>query len=304
MGHGQPPAVSLELAAEALRWGRMGGFMLGKMSSAIAASVFIVTIALATQVRASPILPPAYGATQIYVVDGNNNQMLYDYGTLISSHVVSDMGGADALVALTSPLTSTHVQADVFGSYIDTSASAEADANYYFELVDPISELVPITFFDKGLVYQGSIGSQAFVILNAPNQTIFTDSVCAADYGINNCPTSDTGWRSFSARHSLELTSNTQYHVYLSAFTDAYGPDFGEAFADPYIQIDPNFASNHDVQLALSAGVVNNPISIPVPASSVLFASGLGMLGLLFRRRKSASLSSAVRQPEVGPSRL
>jgi hypothetical protein len=76
-----------------------------------------------------------------------------------------------------------------------------------------------------------------------------------------------------------------QVHAYASGYAG-----FAQAFADPYIYIDPSFANAADYSIVVSAGVSNSqasPTATPEPASFALVSIALGGLVLLRRRKDS-----------------
>jgi len=92
----------------------------------------------------------------------------------------------------------------------------------------------------------------------------------------------------------VSLLSNTEYVVQLFANATAFTNSFAvvDAFADPYIHIDPT--GGDQFSLLISDGIGNDPLAtIPLPGTVPLFGAGLAGLGLLGGRRKR-KLAAAV----------
>jgi hypothetical protein len=67
----------------------------------------------------------------------------------------------------------------------------------------------------------------------------------------------------------------------------ATGPS--TAFADPFIEVDPNFANASDYSIVVSQGIGNTPVSAtPEPSSLVLASVALGCVALLRQKKVRA----------------
>jgi hypothetical protein len=85
----------------------------------------------------------------------------------------------------------------------------------------------------------------------------------------------------------LTLNANTLYVVFETieiSIQQTTASDF--ASIDPVFTIDPSFAYASDYQLIFSPGILNAEATTPLPATLPLFAGGLGVMGLIARRRK------------------
>jgi hypothetical protein len=94
---------------------------------------------------------------------------------------------------------------------------------------------------------------------------------------------------SFNATDSVNLTANAVYGVGLQMtllLTGGIGT--ASVYVDPLIQIAPGFANASQYSIELSPGIGNSVAAIPEPSTYALMLAGLGVLGIVARRRKVA----------------
>jgi hypothetical protein len=87
---------------------------------------------------------------------------------------------------------------------------------------------------------------------------------------------------------TLQVTTNPGYvstvHLEIEAGGSfAAGANSGEAYADPYLYIDPSTPDAADYSITLSPGVGNGLPGVPEPASWALMILGVGATGATFR---------------------
>jgi MYXO-CTERM domain-containing protein len=153
---------------------------------------------------------------------------------------------------------------------------------YYFaEVVGP-GGLVPV---NVNVIANGSLSSMGKNTLFGSfsrdqlnvNNNIIVDQI--SDMGSN------TG--AFSTSVTMSLVANQEFLVEMiaRAFTQDSSVS-ATAFLDPLFSLDPSLV-NLGYSILTSPGIDNSPVSAtPVPAPLPFFAAGLGLMGLLGRRRK------------------
>jgi hypothetical protein len=100
----------------------------------------------------------------------------------------------------------------------------------------------------------------------------------------------DPGIHSFSLDQAFDFEANTVYAVLMEAAVQAEYGRTASAFIDPY------FTAPAGYDILISAGIGNAPAAVfttPIPATLPLFASGLGGLAYLGRRRRRKLASAA-----------
>jgi hypothetical protein len=93
----------------------------------------------------------------------------------------------------------------------------------------------------------------------------------------------------------ISLVSGAAYEITLSAYADIENQTGSDtASIDPYFSF-VNSADASQYEIDFSPGITNGVSATPLPATLSLFACGLGMIGLLARRRKrnAAALEAA-----------
>jgi len=150
--------------------------------------------------------------------------------------------------------------------------------------------------YDMALNYSGSGSPSNSVplLITAHGWATATDQLSSATSSVRigsnplgfACAGSSFDCRGEKSSFAVTLTSFLPLGVYritLTASTGASSGGHAAAFADPYVQIDPNFlAANPGYSLSFSEGVVN---AVPEPASGLLMLAGLALLASKRRRR-------------------
>jgi hypothetical protein len=199
---------------------------------------------------------------------------------------------ADAEAALFPSVSlSAEVLAPPFGT-----ARASAAATYYFQVVGGnVGDIVPI-------MVQTSLSAFSLFPQDPhgwaqANLTLFSSadgfrrgpSICTYVSICGSFVTEFSGTRSI---HAASGATGDFVNLTVEAFAgtspDWDYPEFGRAFADPYIFIDPTFPNASLYSIVVSPGVGNAaPAAVPEPATLWLWFVGtsVGALGLLRRRQ-------------------
>jgi hypothetical protein len=168
---------------------------------------------------------------------------------------------------------------------------------YYFAVVGPSGVSVPVTISANSSTSQPQLNRQnhfTSLFLGGPLSGQYLGYTCLNPGAPVSCSSWGGEQQSFAITTPVVLESNTEYNLQLmlnmvfSSFV-GNGPDTVAAsgFIDPIITIDPTFALRDQFHLEFSTGVGNS--AVPLPAALPLFATGLGLLGLLGWRRKRAA---------------
>jgi hypothetical protein len=235
-----------------------------KMKFAAAVAALASTFATSAYAQYTSLAPAKYGIDTAYSASSNYTA-LYSYSPPFV-------------------YSAAHVNAFLI-NFID----------YDFEIVGPANELVPVTLsynlsaFASGYDAVGFAELQVAAMPGPPNPFgTFQVSACAAS-GTNSCSSfHPAGPSQNPGSVNLTVESNLAYPIELSSesYADYVGPSYGlpssaQAFADPVITIDES-----GYTLELSPGVGNGLVSAaPEPSSWLLMIAGVGLAGLMLRRR-------------------
>lgn len=141
--------------------------------------------------------------------------------------------------------------------------------------------------------------AQAWVEIVAPFET--TGNQLLYEYVLADCCTGGLSISSDDFSDAITVTSGMLYDVYLNADLSIEGISLASANADPYIQIDPAFASaNPGFSLEFSDGIDNAPITTPEPRSLALVGSVAAFSLFYVRRSKRRGLLTMPRRVLLG----
>jgi len=193
-------------------------------------------------------------------------------------------GPANATVTLAiTPFPS--ITADLTASNLAT-ANAKGTIDYYFKVVGPANNSIPITISQTGSLSSDFV-SGSFVAVAFGFGLGYTGYACVP---APSCGSGDT----FTGAAPETVAANVPYHIGISLQLgldpDSYfhGGGFTQtatAFVDPIVSFGPHFDST-GYSLEFSDGVGNSLPATPLPATLPLFVSGLGAIVLLGRRRR------------------
>lgn len=255
----------------------------------------IPTVASAAGVT---LLPNAYGVLTANVGYGITAADQTSY-VAPGAITVQDLNG-DSATAATSFGNGGSASVSINGP----SSNAQASVGYSFEFTGPSGVLIPIivsgqlSLSEQGgnLITDSLAGASVEIGWNNAvrmNPFVCTGEACYFQFGYNAgvsgpAPTAET----FS--YNLYIPSNTLASVLVFAEAISAGGYPTGAIADPYIQINSNFANAGQFAFIESAGIVNSPVA-GVPETSTWAMMLLGFAGLGFAgyrgSRKSAALA-------------
>ena len=211
------------------------------------------------------------------------------------------------------------------GQGTNTRTGAHAIVNYYFTVSGPQNGLtVPVNIqfiLTASALGKGAIVAQASSEIELDRSlAVYKDDeahnmFCPSDingkmgvmggpceYQVTTCSPSfpcfttsglvaldATGTAGVDSSFNVNLLTGDVHEITLEVNTLGGEFNIANAFADPYISIDPNFAGASDYSIIQSAGVANGlanaPTATPEPVSFALF--GIGLAGVIFFRRRS-----------------
>ena len=185
-------------------------------------------------------------------------------------------------------------------------ATGEASVSYFFEIVGPQNTSVEALVAGTGnIAVTGNFASTGYgylaearlILPVAPVQDIFIEGG-SGPIGPNQIQTMSN---SFSIGGTFDFDTNTPYQVIMQvktstdlneqSITTALADLIATASIDPSFQLLPFFAN--DYSIVFSDGIGDAAATTPLPATLPLFAGGLGFLGYLTRRKRSAKQALA-----------
>jgi hypothetical protein len=198
------------------------------------------------------------------------------------------------------------VEPSVTSSAISKSNNIDADSNavleYYFEVSGPSNTFVPVSIkggvSTSGSADFGNSGAVATELIHYVDTAAFSTAAQAGHpffigeqgcFGNTAafCQPSSQSTPSAAFDEAISLLSNSPIEVFLEASVIVPNGDAHvSASADPFIQIEPDFADAKDFSLSFSDGIVNISASVPEPATWVLMLVGVGALGGTLRARR------------------
>ena len=204
---------------------------------------------------------------------------------------------------------------------------------YYFSVVGPSAAAVPVQInFDASTsitATTSSTGAEAYLSVFSVNgplanyssftldgntfsnlsgfnngvsvvyQTCFIASQCyqgssaVIDPSGNYIGTHSGGINGGSSSLVVSMQPNQVDAVTLFAYSVAYAGNTANASIDPTISLAAGFAGANQYTIALSSGVGNPVVGVPEPSSYAMLIVGLGIIGLMVRRRHSLVCANA-----------
>jgi hypothetical protein len=195
----------------------------------------------------------------------------------VTSLSVTD-GSASASTAnnYSTPSISSSVSSGAFLA----AATAESGLTYYFTINGPdaasLGTTTKVKITASGYVHStGSAGGSGFLSIGpAENASTFVRELMTGGGG-------NSALLSFS--DTFDLTVGAIYKVIMTTHVVVNDVGTVTAYLDPYIQ---TLQSGYTVS---TFGGIGNSAVAPIPATLLLFLSGLGVLGLAAHRKKNAA---------------
>jgi hypothetical protein len=246
-------------------------------------------LALAARPVLAQDLPAAVSAVQC-------NELVQGQQTIVPDPVACSLTHTTASATL-APVAAVTAHGD-YAAGLDNSAQANADLNYYFEVLGgqpgDVVPLIVATELSTSIVGSGSIAG-ASLQLHA-SATRFDQNAVACSGSSDACSTYPTVFAGTLAAAAVSGSLDNFIHLSVEAGGgDSLTAGSADASADPWIYVDPSFAGAANYRIVLSEGVANGlPVAaVPEPAEVALLAAGLAFLLPWSARRNRAAAGPA-----------
>lgn len=216
-------------------------------------------------------------------------QISTNAGQVNGTTSLSSAGGTGTVVI--SP--SVSVTSTIDDSSGGTAQGVTTFLDYYFEVIGGTpGDLVPVLVQTNLTTVESGVDSYAFAEIDVgptSEETVCTGPDCSLSASAFNGTVADTVASGSEEKIHFEIIAEVN-----TSFTGGTAT----ASADPTIYVDPTFANAANYCIIVSDGVGNSgscgSSATPLPAALPLFATGLGALGLLARRRKRKAALGAI----------
>jgi hypothetical protein len=274
------------IGASAARKGCVGGFALVGVLS-IMAEANADTLQPATFYGSVYLDVPIVGTTPF----NQTNSTTGPISGSASGPNGASLQGSLGLSSSPSPSISASMTLNGGGSYngeaINSGGTIQAQINYSLEVLGPSGSATVDVIASGGASVGGTAPSQ-------PDQSLISElSVANTSYGsfeqVGTNGVTTLSPFSWSVDNGITLSTDTVYNVQLTALASSFVPSGTtvdlSAFVDPVFQIDPSTPDASQYSLLLSPDV-GNVSATPLPTSFPLFATVLGLMGLVVLRRQ------------------
>jgi hypothetical protein len=243
--------------------------------------VSISALALASSAHANSVLPvPGAQYFDIVALSGPNNTTIYSSGDVYTAGNLNySSNGVRGSTSNNYNVPSLYATATLPGSgggFSSYNANVESGLDYVVEFTGP-SSTVSVNVQASGQVTSPyAFNGAADASLRIDGQTNLLNLFA--------CTNACGKGTSFSFNGPIRFNTNQLYFVQMStiiSMNSSYTPGFTDtAYVDPY------FTAPVGYSILTSQGVGNSPAATPLPAALPLFASALGVMGFLAKRRK------------------
>lgn len=225
-----------------------------------------------------------------YYLGGNTTTVA---GTGNFQHTSPD--GGSAFISLSSQELRGSIEVPAGDSI---GAHGRATSRYYFAIIGPEANNIPLDIYYSMSYYAGGDGSYAALNLDYPA----AGATSPSDF-INKHAELSAFNGAYAAPSKLGVLSTTIPANYVEAIqlslelnAVAYFPQppnccegggLAGATIDPYLHIDPRFPNADLYRIKFSSGVTNGaPLPVSEPASPYMFVIGIGLIGLAIRSKQ------------------